>query len=151
MQNTMSSMHSAEADAFRARLSGTFHGILQWHQLDLLWTRIKSGRWFFYQVGEALPEQPLTGDALALRIDSLNTLLRNDHDHDYCGIVYVDDTEKPTLVKVYDHNNLGSSCSRSTAPVPPMWILSSVQPAAIEDHVPVPNHRRHWWQLLARG
>ena len=95
-------MEAADAEAFRARLKGTFHGVLQWRQLDLLWERVKGGEWFVYKVGEALPEMPLSGGMLAERIDALDTMLRHDHDYDYCGIVYVDDAEKPTLVKVYD-------------------------------------------------
>ena len=146
MQSTTNITHNADADAFHARLSGTFQGILQWEQLERLWDRIKGGEWFVYQVGEALPEEPLTGDALAVRIDTLNALLRHDHDYDYCGIVYVDDAEKPTLVKVYDPNNLGSSCSHGTARIPALWILSTVQPAPVESRVPAPSNRRHWWQ-----
>jgi|MudIll2142460700_1097286.scaffolds.fasta_scaffold71355_3 hypothetical protein len=145
----MSNIDSAAATAFRARLTGTFHGILQWQQLDALWDRIKRGQWFFYQTGESLPERPLTGAALAERVDALNTLLRHDHDHDYCGIVYVDDVEQPTLVKVYDPNNLGSSCSHDAAPVLPLWILSTAQPAPVESHVAAPANRRRWWRLFS--
>lgn len=146
----MSDMDSAAAEAFRARLTGTFHGILQWQQLDALWDRVKGGQWFFHQTGEAVPETPLAGDALADRIDALNTLLRHDHAYDYCGIVYVDDVEKPTLVKVYDPNNLGSSCSHGSEPIPPLWILSTVPPVAIASQLPAPANRRRWWQLLSR-
>jgi len=149
MQDTSRTMGRTDADAFHARLRGTFHGILHWHQLDVLWERVKSGRWFFYQLGETPPESPLTDDALGVRIDALNTLLRHDHDYDYCGIVYVDDVDKPTLVKVYDPNNLGSSCSRGTTPIPPRWILSTAQPAPVESHAPAPNNRRHWWQRFS--
>ena len=141
----------AGADAFRARLQGTFHGILHWHQLDALWERIRNGRWFLYQVGEAPPETPLTGDALGARIDALDALLRRDHDHDYCGIVYVDDVEDPTLVKIYDPDNLGSSCSRSATPTPPRWLLSTALPAPVESDVPAPRSRRTWWQRLIRA
>ncbi len=146
----MSDIDSAAAAAFRTRLTGSFHGILQWQQLDALWSRVKRGRWYVYQVGEALPDSPLTGDALAARIDALDALLRADHDHDYCGIVYADDVEEPTLVKVYDPNNLGSSCSHGDAPIPPLWLLSSVPPAPIDNPVPAPWNRRRWWQLLSR-
>lgn len=142
-------MDSAEA-AFHARLRGTFSGILQWQQLDELWDRVKSGQWYFYQVGETLPDNPLRGDELARRIDALDTLLRRDHDYHYCGIVYADDVEAPTLVKVYDPNNLGSSCSRSATPTPPRWILSTFPPAPVDSHGPVPNNRKHWWRLFQR-
>ena len=143
-------MESAEAEAFHARLRGTFSGILQWQQLDELWGKIKSGQWYFYQVGEALPAKPLGGEELAVRIEALNTLLHNDHDYHYCGIVYVDDVETPTLIKVYDPNNMGSSCSRSATPTPPCWILSTCQPVLIESHAPVPNNLKHRWRLFHR-
>jgi uncharacterized membrane protein YraQ (UPF0718 family) len=73
-------MDSAAADAFHARLRGTFSGILQWQQLDELWARVKIGQWFFCQVGEELPEKSLSGDELAVRIATLDMLLRHDHD-----------------------------------------------------------------------
>lgn len=142
-------MDSAAAEAFHACLRGNFSGILQWQQLDELWARVKTGQWFFYQVGEELPEKSLNGDALAVRIDALNTLLRHDHDCHYCGIVYVDNVDAPTLIKVYDPNSLGSSCSHNATPTPPLWILSIMQPACIENDVPTPSNRKRWWQVLS--
>lgn len=146
----MSAVASADAAAFHARLKGTFYGILQWQQLDVLWERVKGGQWFFYQLGEEMPINPLIGDELIVRIDALNTLLRDEHDFHLCGIVYVDHVEEPTLIKVYDPNNLGSACSRSTTPTPPRWILSTAQPPLIESHVPAPNNRKRWWQFFSR-
>lgn len=142
-------MDSTAAEAFHARLKGTFSGILQWQQLDELWGRVKAGQWFFYQVGEDLPEKSLSGDELAVRIDALNMLLRHDHDYHYCGIVYVDNVEEPTLIKVYDPNSLGSSCSHNATPTPPRWILSISPPASIESNIPTPNNRKRWWQLFS--
>lgn len=142
-------MDNATAEAFHARLKGTFQGILQWQQLDELWARVKRGTWYFYQLGEAPPTAALSGDELARRIDALSTLLRHDHDYHYCGIVYTDDVENPTLIKVYDPNNIGSSCSRDATPSPPGWILSTTQPALIETHAPTPGNRKRWWQLFS--
>ena len=142
-------MHSADPAAFHARLKGSFTGMLQWQQLDALWGRVKSGTWYFYQLGEELPATALSGDELARRIDALDALLRRDHDYNYCGIVYADDAEQPTLIKVYDPNNMGSSCSGNAAPSPPGWILSTTPPALIETHAPTPNNRRRWWQLFS--
>src|SRR5674476_455085 len=55
-------MDSTASEAFHARLKGTFSGILQWQQLDELWARVKPGPWFFYQVGEDVPDKSLSGD-----------------------------------------------------------------------------------------
>lgn len=145
----MNTMDGTDSAAFHARLKGRFAGMLQWQQLDALWERVKSGAWYFYQLGEELPTVALSGDELARRIDALDALLRRDHDYNYCGIVYADDAEQPTLIKVYDPNNMGSSCSGNAAPSPPGWILSTTPPALIELHAPTPNNRRRWWQLFA--
>ncbi|MDO8989701.1 MAG: hypothetical protein Q7U91_08710 [Sideroxyarcus sp.] len=140
-------MDSTNATEFHARLKGRFFGMLQWADLDALWARVKTGHWYFYQIGETLPDRPLGGDELAVRIGALDKLLREDHDFHMCGIVYADEVEQPTLIKVYDPNSLGSSCSTSAAP--PRWILSTVQPAPIAADAPVPNNRRRWWQLFS--
>jgi hypothetical protein len=141
---------SAAPAAFHARLKGTFAGIMQWQQLDELWGRVKRGTGYVYQLGEALPATALSGDELARRIDALNELLHREHDYHYCGIVYADDVENPTLIKAYDPNNMGSSCSGNAAPSPPGWILSTEPPALIEIHAPVPANRKRWWQLFSK-
>jgi hypothetical protein len=139
-------MDKQPATDFHARLNGRFYSLLQWADLDAFWGRVKSGEWYFYQVGETLPEQTLGGEALALRVDALNKLLRDDHDCSVCGIVYADHLEQPTLIKVYDPNTLGSSCSSTSTP--PRWILSTAPPAHIDNHAPTPNNRRRWWQVF---
>lgn len=139
-------MDNVNATDFQARLKGRFLGMLQWADLDALWGRVKTGQWYFYQIGETLPDRPLSGDELSVRIDALDKLLRQDHDYHLCGIVYADSAEHPTLVKVYDPNSLGSSCSTSAAP--PRWILSIAQPSLVENHAPTPENRRRWWQLF---
>ena len=80
-------------EAFHARLKGTFYGMLQWQHLDELWERVKAGQWFFYQMGEERHRTALSGDELAMRIDALDKLLREDHDFHLCGIVYADHVE----------------------------------------------------------
>ncbi|MBI5005933.1 MAG: hypothetical protein HZB95_02285 [Nitrosomonadales bacterium] len=139
-------MERTEAEAFHARLTGKFYGMLQWQDLDALWARVKTGQWYLYQIGEDLPATPFAGDDLATRIDALDKLLRQDHDYHLCGIVYADHIEHPTLIKVYDPNSLGSSCSKTSTP--PRWILSTAQPALIENHAPTPESRRRWWQMF---
>jgi hypothetical protein len=142
-------MDGGDAAAFHARLKGTFQGILQWQQLDELWAHVKTGGWYVYQLGESLPDKPLSGDELSRRIDALDQLLRQEHDYNYCGIVYADDVAQPTLIKVYDPNNIGSSCSNGATPSPPGWILSTTPPALVETRVPIPNNRKRWWQLFS--
>jgi len=141
-----------EKTLFQQRLDGRFEGILRWQQLDELWSKLKQSEqaWYFYQVGSALPQQPLSAQQLAASIDELDVLLRQEHDYDYCGIVYVDDVNQPTLIKVFDPNNLGSSCGCSGERIPPRWIISQQPPEEIIDEAPMPNNRKRWWNQLFR-
>ena len=136
--------------SFSERLDGGFHGVLRWDQLDTLWALISGdGRpWYLYQVGETPPAAPLEGEGLRAALAELDRLLRSDHHYDYCGIVYADDLERPTFVKVYDPNNLGSSCGCSGVRIPPRWVLSHMPPTPIADHGPTPKGRSRWWQRL---
>ena len=139
-----------EAAAFRARLGGTFQGVMRWEGLDALWSRLRLGRWFVYQTDLAPPAEPLDGDALAARLAEIDAELRREHAYDYCGIVYVDDPEAPTLVKVYDPANLGTSCSHGDAPIPPKWILCTARPASIAREAPAPAFRWRLWRSRLR-
>jgi hypothetical protein len=61
----------------------------------------------------------LSGDELGVHIDVLNTLLRHDHEYNYCSIFFADNMETPT---------------------PNRWELTTKQAAIIENHVPLPNN-----------
>jgi hypothetical protein len=135
---------------FAQRLDGRFVGVLRWEQLEDLWEKIGSSSkaWYMYQVGSEPPSLPMKGDALRHALQELDQLLRADHEHDYCGIVYADRRDDPTLVKVYDPNNLGFSCGSSGLKIPPRWIISLQRPTEITDDSPTPKNRQRWWQRL---
>ena len=140
---------SASTD-FASRLAGKFVGILRWEQLDALWDQLNgSGKaWFLYQVGLEIPQLPLKGDGLKNALRELDHLLHQEHEHDYCGIVYADNPAQPTLIKVYDPHHLGSSCGSSGMTIPPRWIISLERPSEVSDEAPTPKNRQRWWQKL---
>lgn len=135
---------------FLEQLNGKFYGILRWDQLDTVWKKLEAGEqaWFIYQVGDALPESPISGKELHDALAALKQLLRQEHEHDYCGIVYVNDLDDPGFVKVFDPNNLGSSCGCSGKKFFPRWVISQMKPEKIEDDVPLPNNRKKWWKKI---
>lgn len=142
----MSKEHS-----FLTAFRGTFYGVLRWHQLDTLWEQVladTTGGWYVYAVGEEPPTTPQTSESLRNIVRELDELLRRDHDEDYCGIVYADSLQQPTFIKVFDPNNLGSTCGSSGNPPLPGWILSQIPPINLPAALPQPNNRRHWWQKL---
>jgi len=134
-------------DAFRGR----FTSVMRWHQLDDFWTvlRKRAGKgWYIYAVGEQPPEAASSEDQLLTFIDEVDSLLRKEHDEDYCGIVYVDDKESPDFIKIFDPNNLGVSCGFSDNPPLPGWILSRIPPVELEQALNPPGNRRRWWRRI---
>ncbi|MDD5392091.1 MAG: hypothetical protein PHE17_03625 [Thiothrix sp.] len=130
---------------------GSFSGVLRWPQLDALWQQVLTTPqegWYVYAVGEEPPTQTLTGDALGKVIRELDELLHREHDEDYCGIVYTDSMTNPAYIKVFDPNNLGSTCGSSGNPPLPGWILSKMQPINLPAAMPQPGNRRRWWHNL---
>lgn len=125
----------------------------QWEDLDRFWEVLRGQRtdWYVYAVGEAPPQGVMPDEQLDTFITEINALLRRDHDEPYCGIVYVDDRAEPGFVKIYDPNNLGSSCGSSGVRVLPGWTLSKQRPQDLEDAFPPPANRRRWWQKLLRS
>jgi hypothetical protein len=78
-------------------------------------------------------------------------LLRREHDEKYCGIVYADDLQSPSFIKIYDPNNLGVSCGYSDNPPLPGWVLSKIQPVDLQSTQVVPKNRQRWWRALFGG
>ncbi len=141
----------AETNIYYQTFMGTFSGILRWSQLDELWEvlkSIKSDDWYVYAVGEVPPKNTTTYKDLEKFILEVDKLLRQEHSEDYCGIVYVDNKTHPTFIKIFDPNNLGTSCSTGTAPPVPAWILSKIQPIDLPSALPQPNNRKRWWKKI---
>jgi hypothetical protein len=138
-------------DAFALKYSGTLHGLLHWGDWDRLRGRLLAARdlrWFAYAVGTEVPRLPLSSDALRTLLGELDVLLHRDHDEDYLGIVYVDDPVAPSLIKIDDPNNLGSTCGSSDVKVEPGWVLSLDAPSGVAAAAPLPGNRRRWWASL---
>lgn len=138
-------------NAFEAKLNGTLYGLMQWSAWDRLQASLRedsAAHWYVSAAGTTAPARPLDPVALHVLLDEITALLRNDHREDYLGIVYVDDVDAPTLVKIYDPNNLGASCGSIGFKVPPGWVLSLDRPTPIEAATPLPGNRRRWWEAL---
>ncbi len=137
-------------DPFLDRFRGNFSSLLSWESLDNFWDTVRHqpDGWFLYAVGESMPTTMASGSDTLKFIDAVDALLRKDHHEDYCGIVYSDDTTHPSLIKIYDPQNLGVSCGFSNNPPMPGWIMSRLPPVEIEDRRPLPEARRRWWRSL---
>jgi len=134
---------------FHALFSGRLWSVMSWHQLDVFWKRIDpAAGWYVYAVGEVPPSNPASAEAVSAFIAQIDPLLRKEHHHDYCGIVYADNLDTPGFVKIFDPNNLGVSCGFSDNPPLPGWILCRVPPEDLKPDAPLPEGRKRWWRAL---
>lgn len=134
-----------------AAYRGNSTSLLRWHHLDEFWGVLKQqagNDWYIYAVGEIPPENTASDSHLIKFVDEIDVLLRQEHDEDYCGIVYTDNKESPAFIKIFDPNNLGVSCGFSDNPPLPGWILSKIKPVELESALNPPNNRRRWWQKV---
>lgn len=139
-------------DGFIAAFRGSFTSALRWPQLDQLWERVRGAPagWYVYAIGEPPPERPTAPDSLRRFVEEIDDLIRREHDADYCGIVYSDVPEAPSMIKIYDPNNLGVSCGYSDNPPLPGWVLSRQKPVDLHA-MRQPAGRRRWWHRLFPG
>jgi hypothetical protein len=138
-------------EVYLAAFRGNFTSTMRWPDLAAFWEVLRAqadDNWYIYAVGEVPPEHTVERAKLLSFIDSIDELLRKEHDEEYCGIVYVDNREAPAFVKIFDPNNLGVSCGFSEKPPLPGWILSRVQPVELEAALYPPKNRQRWWQQL---
>ncbi len=143
-------MLPAQNPDFDARFDGMLYSLLSWDQLTAFWQRLDpSAGWFLYALGEPRPDDVADAEHVATFIREIDALLRQEHDEDYCGIVYADDLEQPTLIKIYDPNHLGTSCGSSKHKILPGWVMSLQPPSDLDPSHFVPQNRRRWWQGIA--
>lgn len=136
-------------DEFHHLMSGLLFSLLSWQQLTDFWARVDRGAgWYLYAVGDAVPVSPATPAQVETFIFEMDALLRRDHRESYCGIVYADNLDKPSFIKIYDPNHLGVSCGSSKTPTLPGWIMSQVPPVELHLKYALPANRKRWWQGL---
>jgi len=138
-------------DPFYEKFKGSFTSCLRWDDLTTFWEQLKNSEyssWYVYAIGEPIPESPVTLQQLNVFITEIDQLLRNEHAEDFCGIVYSDNIQSPSYIKIFDPNNLGVSCGFSDNPPLPGWIISTIPPKPLEDKTVLTQQRKRWWQKL---
>ncbi len=136
---------------FEQAFKGNFKGVLRWEQLEELWQKVIASAddgWYLYAVGEQPPQQKQSGEKIPHFLQHLTELLKQEHGEDYCGVVYADDFQQPSIIKVYDPNHLGSSCGSSGLQIFPGWVISKSKPEDLNVMMPPPNNRRRWWKRI---
>ena len=141
----------SEIDAFHKAFRGNFSSLLKWQQLDEFWNVVRRNAgagWYLYAIGAPVPVHQSCAEDVVRFIAEVDKLLHREHHEDYCGIVYTDSMEAPTLIKIFDPNNLGVSCGFSNNPPLPGWVVSLLPPQPIESQRPLPASRQRWWRTF---
>lgn len=136
---------------FLSVYTGRTHGVLRWEQLDALWQIVlENDDWFAYEIGAPLPSQPLDSAALAAFIEEANAFLRAEHEEKYCGVVYTDSFEQPSLLKIYHPKKMGASCGSSGSITLPRWTLSTSKPVNLLDWAAEKQQKPAWWKQMLK-
>ena len=115
------------------KYQGRFVGIMQWDDCNALLQKLieKPQDWFLYNTLEKVPKDVCPEDFFISELTSIKKIITDEHQERYCGIVYVDDVEMPSFVKIFHPNNLGKSCGSSEHPPIPQWLLSKIKPVDV--------------------
>ena len=147
-------MTDSSTEPFLQAYRGSFIGIRQWQDLDTFWETLKSkadDSWYIYAIGESVPDTPSSCEQFKLFISEIDALLHQEHEEDYCNIVYVDNKNDPQFIKIYDPNNLGVVCGFSDSPPLAGWTITRTPPVELTQNTFLPKNRRRWWQRLFSG
>ena len=147
----MNALDQTEVSAFEQQYNGLLYSVMHWEQLTRFWASINAeAGWYLYAVGQDLPTAPSPAEKVRQFTSEIDVLLRREHHEDYCAIVYADDLDAPSFIKIYDPNHLGSSCGSSAtkSSVLPGWIMSLVAPQELQTNGFVTGQRKRWWQTF---
>lgn len=131
--------------------NGRMSGVLRWPQLESLWQGLKAEQgWYLYEVGADLPKHKITRIDLECAITEMDRFLRDEHPEKYCGVVYTDNLQDPSMIKVYHPKKMGASCGSSGSTVLPRWTLSRQPPVDLVEWALKRDRKPVWWKHMLK-
>jgi len=126
------------------KFQGRFIGIMQWDDCHALLQKLinQPNGWYLYDTLEVAPDKTINVDDFINQINTIKDILTSEHQERYCGIVYANDLDNPTFVKIFHPNNLGKSCGSSEHPPIPQWLLSKTKPKDVVEKFGPPKEEQ---------
>ena len=126
-------------------------GVLRWPQLEAIWQTLDANDgWYLYEIGGELPSYTVSASELEDSVNEMDRFLHAEHEADYCGVVYTDDFDKPSLLKIYHPKKMGASCGSSGSTVLPRWTLSRQTPVDLLAWSLERDEKPAWWKQLLK-
>ncbi len=112
------------------QFQGRFLGVMQWEDCHSLLETLSDNPndWYFYDTLKAMPSECIDAKDFINNIADIKSILDEEHQERYCGIVYTNDLKNPTFVKIFHPHNLGKVCGSSENPPMPQWLISKEKP-----------------------
>ena len=126
------------------QFQGRFIGIMQWDDCDALLQKLidQPNDWYLYDTLDSMPVQQIVADEFIEKLKSIKVTIKNVHQERYCGIVYTNDLENPSFVKIFHPKNIGKSCGSSEHPPIPQWLLSKTKPVDVVEKFGPPKNKQ---------
>ena len=123
---------------------GRFIGIMQWDDCDALLQKLinQPDGWYLYDTLVSAPNQIIDASVFTENVNRIKKILTDEHQERYCGIVYTNDLENPSFVKIFHPKNLGKSCGSSEHPPIPKWLLSKTKPVNVVEKFGPPKEKQ---------
>ena len=115
------------------QFQGRFIGIMQWGDCNALLQKLidQPDGWYLYDTLASIPNQIIDAKVFTENVNRIKKILTNEHQERYCGIVYTNDLENPSFVKIFHPKNIGKSCGSSEHPPIPQQLLSKTKPVDV--------------------
>ena len=127
-------MSGGQKLSYQALSEGRLLGVLKWPHFETLWAYLGThpDGWYVWDLQKPdVPEQTLGVEQFRSFLEVSEAYLRDRHRVEHFGVIYTDNLEAPSFMKIYDPKNMGSACNTSGEPVAPRWIVSLVKPIQI--------------------
>ena len=126
------------------KFQGRFIGVMQWEDCNALLENLINNPddWYLYDTLTQAPTTTVTAEVFVENINKIKTVLTEEHQERYCGIVYTDDLKTPSFVKIFHPNNLGKTCGSSEHPPIPQWLLSKIPPEDVIEKFGPPEEEK---------
>ena len=140
---------------FEQRYWQRFSACLRWADAEAVAERVAAseGPWYGAspEDGEGAGVAELTPEEAAERLRQRLAEMQRLKKSDYCNLVFVDDPDRPGMIKAFHPKRAGDACRVGGDPIPPWDLLSRVPiDTSLFASTEAPAQKQGMWQRVLR-